>query len=67
MVGGAAAALLGMSRGGDAVSGIGNRKLSNIHPDERTTPAGRFAAALDRNLHGEEIFGLITIDRKSVV
>lgn len=52
---GAAPALLGLSRGDDAVSGIGNRKLSSIRPDERTTPAGRFVAALDRNLHGEEI------------
>lgn len=52
---GAAPALLGLSRGDDAVPGIGDRKLSSIRPDERTTPAGRFVAALGRNLHGEEI------------
>ena len=35
--------------------GIGNRKLASIRPDERTTPAGRFVAALDINLHGKEM------------
>ena len=52
---GAARALLGLAIGDDAVPGIGNRKLSRDPPDERTTPAGRFVAALDRNLHGKEI------------
>jgi hypothetical protein len=52
---GAAPALLGMASGDDSVPGIGQRKLSTIPPDERTTPAGRFVAALDRNLHGAEI------------
>ncbi len=52
---GAAPALLGLARGDDSVPGIGERKLSTIRPEERTTPAGRFVASLDRNLHGEEI------------
>jgi len=52
---GAAAALLGSARGDDSVPGIGDRKLSSIRPEERTTPAGRFVAALDRNLHGDPI------------
>jgi hypothetical protein len=52
---GAAPALLGLARGDDAVPGIGNRKMSSIRPDERTTPAGRFVAAMDRNIHGKEI------------
>ena len=52
---GAAPALLGLALGDDAVPGIGNRALSSIRPEERTTPAGRFVAALDRNLHGKEI------------
>ena len=52
---GAAPALLGSARGDDAVPGIGNRPLSSIRPEERTTPAGRFEAALDRNLGGKEI------------
>ncbi len=52
---GAAPVLLGLAVGDDSVPGIGERKLSTIRPDERTTPAGRFVAALDRNLRGEEI------------
>lgn len=52
---GAAPALLGLAVGDDAVPGIGERALSTIRPEERTTPAGRFVAALDRNLHGKEI------------
>ncbi len=52
---GAAPALLGLSRGDDSVPGIGDRAMSSIRPEERTTPAGRFVASLDRNLHGDEI------------
>jgi len=52
---GAAPALLGLARGDDAVPGIGDRPLSSIRPEERTTPTGRFVAALDRNLRGKEI------------
>jgi len=51
----AAPALLGVAVGDDAVPGIGQRKLSSIQPHERTTPAGRFVASLDRNLRGAEI------------
>lgn len=47
---GAAAALLGMARGDDSVPGIGQRKLATIRPAERTTPAGRFEAALGNDL-----------------
>jgi hypothetical protein len=46
---GAAAALLGAARGDASVPGIGQRKLSTITPAERTTPAGRFEAALGRD------------------
>jgi len=52
---GTAPALLGLARGDDAVPGIGERKLSSIRPEERTTPAGRFVAALGRNAHNVEI------------
>lgn len=52
---GAAPALLGLAKGDDSVPGIGDRKLSSILPEERTTPTGRFVAVLDRNLHGKEI------------
>jgi hypothetical protein len=52
---GAAPALLGMAHGDDAVAGIGERALSSIRPEERTTPAGRFVASLGRNLQGKDI------------
>ena len=52
---GAAAALLGLAVGDDSVPGIGQRKLSSIRPEERTTPAGRFVASLDRDVHGHEV------------
>jgi hypothetical protein len=52
---GSGPALLGFARGDDSVPGIGERALSTIRPEERTTPAGRFVAALGRNLHGAEI------------
>lgn len=46
---GAAAALLGLARGDGSVPGIGQRRLATITPAERTTPAGRFKAALGRD------------------
>ena len=52
---GASPVLLGLARGDDSVPGIGARKLSTIQPEERTTPAGRFVAALDKSIAGEEI------------
>lgn len=45
-------ALLGSAMGDDSAPGIGDRPLSAILPAERTTPAGRFIASMDRNLHG---------------
>ena len=52
---GAAAALLGLALGDDSVPGIGSRAMASIRPEERTTPAGRFVASLDRNVHGKVI------------
>jgi hypothetical protein len=52
---GAARALLGLALGDDAIPGIGERKMSAIRPEERTTPAGRFVASLGRNFGGIEI------------
>jgi len=52
---GAGPVLLGSALGDDSVPGIGNRPLSTILAEERTTPAGRFVASLDLNLRGEEI------------
>lgn len=47
--------LLGAARGDDSVPGIGERRISDIKPYERTTPAGRFDAEAGRNLQGEDI------------
>ncbi|NPC58421.1 hypothetical protein HNE04_22680 [Caenimonas sp. S4] len=52
---GAAPALLGLALGDHSVPGIGSRKMSTIRPEERTTPAGRFVATLERSLKGDEI------------
>lgn len=52
---GAAPALLGLASGDHAVPGIGKKALSKIRREERTTPAGRFVAALDKNLRGKDI------------
>jgi hypothetical protein len=52
---GASPALLGLARGDRSVPGIGERKLSAIKPEERTTPAGRFVAALGNDLGEKDI------------
>ena len=48
-------ALLGLARGDHDVPGIGDRPLSQIRPEERMTPAGRFEAEAGRNLTGEHV------------
>jgi hypothetical protein len=45
---GATPALIGSATGDDTVPGIGDRALSSITPEERTTPAGRFTASFGR-------------------
>ncbi len=52
---GAAPALLGLARGDDIVPGIGQRKLADIGPRDRVTPAGRFIASLGRDLGTEDV------------
>jgi len=47
--------LLGLAHGDASVPGIGERKMSEIRPEERTTPAGRFVTEPGRNLKGEDI------------
>jgi hypothetical protein len=47
--------LLGLARGDDSVPGIGERKLADIKPAERTTPAGRFVGEPGVNVKGEDI------------
>lgn len=48
-------ALLGAARGDDSAPGIGDKPLSQVRPEEKTTPAGRFVAELGMNTHGEDI------------
>jgi len=48
-------ALLGAARGDDSVPGIGMKKIADIKPEERITPAGRFVARPGHNLDGEDI------------
>ena len=52
---GAAPALLGLARGDHTVPGIGDRPLSQVKPEERTTPAGRFIAEMGVNTGGEDV------------
>jgi hypothetical protein len=48
-------ALVGAAVGDDAVPGIGEKPLSQVRPEEKTTPAGRFVAELGENSHHEDI------------
>ncbi|CAN5345259.1 hypothetical protein BH10PSE16_BH10PSE16_13000 [soil metagenome] len=52
---GSSPVLLGLAVGDDSVPGIGERKMSDIRPAERTTPAGRFVSEPGRNMQGEDI------------
>lgn len=52
---GDAPVLLGSARGDHTLPGIGEMKLSDIKPEHRTTPAGRFKADLGKNLRGEDV------------
>jgi len=52
---GSAPVLLGSARGDHTIPGIGERPLSQIRPEERTTPAGRFVAEPGVNAQGEDI------------
>ena len=47
--------LLGLAVGDESVPGIGERKMADIKPHERTTPAGRFVSEPGVNLQGEDI------------
>lgn len=51
----AAPALLGAAHGDHTVPGIGDKPLSQVLPEEKTTPAGRFVAEPGVNLKGEDI------------
>jgi hypothetical protein len=53
---GATSALLGLGVGDDTVPGIGNRRLATMRAEERTTPAGRFVAALGHDLEQDVLW-----------
>jgi hypothetical protein len=52
---GATPALIGAAPGDASVPGIGDRPISSIRPEERTTPAGRFLARMGVGPKGEDI------------
>lgn len=56
---GSSPALLGLASGDQSAPGIGDMRLADIGPALRTTPAGRFEAALGTNLAGR---GILWID-----
>ena len=53
---GAAPALLGLAVGDESTPGVGDRELSDIAPEDRTTPAGRFQAAYGPGPGKEKVF-----------
>jgi hypothetical protein len=61
---GSSPVLLGLAVGDDSVPGIGERKMADIRPNERTTPAGRFISEPGVNLQGEDI---VWIDYQAAV
>jgi len=61
---GATSVLLGLALGDVSAPGIGSRKLVDIRPEERTTPAGRFIAERGQNLRNE---GVVWVDYDAAV
>ena len=61
---GAAPALLGSARGDRSWPGVGDRELSNIPPNQRTTPAGRFIAAFGPAAGGKNV---LWVDYKTAI
>lgn len=52
---GATPVLIGSAIGDDTVEGIGERPISQVLPEERTTPAGRFRSEPGKNSLGEDV------------
>jgi len=52
---GVTAALVGLAPGDDSAPGIGDRELSDMPPEERTTPAGRFVGGYGPATGGREV------------
>ena len=47
--------LLGSAVGDDSFPGIGDKPLSQVKPEEKTTPAGRFIAEIGMNTNKEDV------------
>ncbi|QJU60858.1 hypothetical protein HL653_20715 [Sphingomonas sp. AP4-R1] len=47
--------LLGLAEGDDASPGVGSKKLADLGPAEKTTPAGRFLAKFGLPVAGERV------------
>jgi hypothetical protein len=47
--------LLGKAVGDHTAPGVGNKPMSQLKEEEKTTPAGRFLARPGKNNHGEDI------------
>lgn len=60
-----APALLGFAKGDDTVPGIGEKKIADVKPEERTTPAGRFVAELGESSSRHE--DVVWVDYDSAV
>ncbi|MEG3145752.1 L,D-transpeptidase [Sphingomonas sp. RT2P30] len=60
----ATAVLVGLARGDISPPGIGNRKLSQIAPADRITPAGRFIGEKGINLAGR---GIVWVDYDTAI
>ena len=52
---GETAALIGLQPGDDSAPGIGDRELSDMPPEERTTPAGRFLGGYGPAADGRDV------------
>jgi len=52
---GSTPALVGIATGDDSEAGVGNRELSRIPREQRTTPAGRFVASFGRAAGGHNV------------
>ncbi len=52
---GSAPALLGLARGDHSIPGIGGRPLSEIGPQDRITPAGRFVSSLTYDKNDKQV------------
>ena len=51
---GATTVLLGLAIGDDGLADMSDREISNMRPEQKTTPAGRFMAEPGQNLQGDK-------------